>query len=106
MDDNERCPDCHHKMIAHSERGCDIGIRTTEGITPCPCQRRRSVKSANKERTMPRFVILGTPGGGDVRDLIFDMIDEQLRVDECVRLDCSDTDDDHDHWLDGPKRYD
>lgn len=32
------------------------------------------------------------------RDLIYDRIDDEARVDECVRLDCADTDEDHEHW--------
>ena len=33
------------------------------------------------------------------------IVDDIGRISECIALDCSDTDDDHDH-MDGPKGYD
>jgi hypothetical protein len=39
IETRDRCPDCLHKLIAHSERGCDVGLPTPEGAKPCPCKR-------------------------------------------------------------------
>lgn len=49
----------------------------------------------------------GPATAAELRDwaltLIFNALDDEARIAECVELDCLDTDDDHDH-ADGPKR--